>query len=777
MKQIFLSFLFIVIIIFSAYSQKYTISGYVKDNSSGEELLYAVIGVRGQNVGTSTNQYGFYSLSLPKGEYDIVFAYLGFYSDTLHVNLNKNFSKNILLEKLDNSIGKVVVNGQNTDANVKSTDVGVLDLDVKEAKLIPILFGEQDIMKTLQLLPGVSASSEGSSGFYVRGGDADQNLILLDEAPVYNASHLLGFFSVFNSDALNDMKMYKAGIPSKFGGRLSSVTDIRMKNGNMKCWQAAGGIGLISSKLTVEGPIVKDKASLIVSGRRTYADFIVKNLKKDDFKDLTLYFYDLNLKSNVVISQKDRIFLSGYMGRDDFGFGFFGFDWGNKTATLRWNHVFNNKLFMNTSLIYSDFDYGFRMNFNENVVHFGAGIFDYNIKQDFIYYANSKNNIQFGWQTMYHNFKPMSFNVEQNNPDDTLNILKDTSLTPQYALESAIYLSNEQKIGNKLTVLYGTRVSFFNNIGPYNVKTYDENNQITQVDTIAKNQLYNNEFHFEPRLSVNFLINNQNSIKASYNRTVQYLHLLSNSTASSPTDMWMPSSNNVKPEIGDQFSIGYFRNFSDNKFEFSTEFFYKNLYNQVDFEDGADIFFNADVEAEILQGIGKAYGAEVLLRKKTGKFTGWLSYTLLKSERKFDNINDGNWFPARQDRRHDFSVVATYQIFRKLNFSTSWVYYSGDAVTFPVGKYYIDGELVNLYSSRNADRMPDYHRLDVGLTWNIKDTDKFSSDLNISVYNAYNRKNTYSLTFRENSTTGQSEVERLALFGAVPSISWSFKFK
>lgn len=767
--------LFILFSNIFSFSQNYSLSGYVKNEDSGEELLYAVVSVLNKNIGTSTNQYGFYSLTLPQGNYDVIFSYLGFKSDTLSINLKSNITKDISLFKLDNEIDEVIVTGQNSDANVKSTDVGVLDLDVREAKLIPILFGEQDVLKTMQLLPGVSASSEGSSGFYVRGGDSDQNLILLDEAPVYNASHLLGFFSVFNSDALNDMKMYKGGIPSSFGGRLSSVTDIRMKNGNMKHWAAAGGIGLISSKLTVEGPIVKDKSSLIISGRRTYADLVVKSFK-DEFKDLTLYFYDLNMKTNIVLSPKDRIFISGYLGRDDFGLAGFGFDWGNKTATLRWNHVFSNKLFMNTSVIYSDFNYGFKFEFNDTKIGFGAGIFDYNIKQDYTLYANTNNSIKFGWQTMYHNFKPMSFKVLETNPEDSLNLFSDTSLVPQYAVESALYLSNEQKIGDRLTVLYGLRFSVFNNVGPFDVKTYNDLNEITNIDTVAQNEIYNTYYNFEPRLNATFLINDFNSVKLSYNRTVQYLHLLSNSTASSPTDMWMPSSHIVKPEIGGQVSVGYFRNFFDNKFELSTEVFYRNLYNQVDFEDGADIFFNPDVEAQILQGIGRAYGLELLLRKKVGNLTGWFGYTLLKSERKFDEINYGEWFSARQDRRHDLSIVMTYQIFTKLNFSASWVYYTGDAVTFPVGKYYIDGVLVNLYSERNADRMPDYHRLDVGLTWIIKETKKFKTDVNVSVYNAYNRKNAYSITFNQNSS-GQTEAERLALFGTVPSITWSFKFK
>ncbi|MEA3450696.1 MAG: TonB-dependent receptor plug domain-containing protein [Bacteroidota bacterium] len=651
-----------------------------------------------------------------------------------------------------------------------------MDLDLKEAKKIPILFGEQDVLKTLQLMPGVSASSEGNSGYYVRGGDSDQNLILLDESPVYNASHLLGFFSVFNSDAINDVKMYKGGIPARFGGRLSSVTDIRMRNGNLKHWQAAGGLGLISSRLTVEGPIVKDKMPIIISARRTYADLIVKNVK-DEFKDLSLYFYDFNIKTSYQFSRKDRIFLSGYFGRDVFGLKTFGFDWGNKTVTFRWNHIFNNKLFLNTTAIYSDYDYGFKAEFFDNVIRFGAGIADYNFKQDLTWYMNTQNTMRFGWQSIYHNFKPMSFEVVERNPDDTLNAFQDTSLVSQQALESFIYFSNEQKIGNKLTLLYGLRFNIFNNIGPFDSKTYDLNNEIIETIHREKNEFYHTYYSFEPRFNAIFLLNETSSIKASYNKTVQNLHLLSNSTSSSPTDMWMPSTEIVKPEKGDQWSLGFFKNFYDNKYEFSIEGFYRQLYNQVDFEDGAQIMFNPDVEAEIVIGKGRAYGGEFLLRKKTGKFTGWISYTILKSERLFDEINEGDWFSARQDRTHDLSIVATYQILPRLNVSASWVYYTGDAVTFPVGKYYIDGVLINLYSDRNADRMPDYHRLDAGITWTIKDSKKFYSDLNFSVYNAYNRKNAYTISFVENSETGNTEAERLALFGIVPSITWNFRFK
>ena len=771
----------IILLSFPAISQKYTLSGYLKDANNGEELLYAGVFVKNSSDGTTTNEYGFYSLTLPKGTYTISYTYMGYVSKEIKINLNKNISKTIELQQQANEVEEVVINGERSDANVTNTEVSTIKLDIKESKLIPVLFGEQDILKTMQLMPGVSASSEGSSGFFVRGGDSDQNLILLDEAPVYNASHLMGFFSVFNSDALKDLKMFKGGIPAQYGGRISSVTDIRMKNGNMKKYEASGGIGLISSRLTVEGPIKKEKASFIISARRTYADIIVKNVK-EKFKDLDLYFYDLNGKTNIKLGKNDRLYLSGYFGRDVFGTGFMGFDWGNKTATMRWNHVFNNKLFSNTSLIYSDFDYGFKVGFEAFEVKMSAGIYDYNLKQDFNWYLNSNNTINFGFQSMYHKFKPMKFRIKfetdstsnnNNNEDDET---KDTDLAEQQALENAIYISNKQKIGNKLSLQYGLRISNMYNIGAYTVKTFDADSKVTDSIVYKENEFYSPYFGFEPRLNATFLINKTNSVKASYNRTYQYLHLLSNSTSGSPTDMWMPSTPNIKPEYGDQIALGYFRNFKDNAFEFSIEGFYKDLKNQVDFKDGADAFGNPDIEAELVFGIGRAYGLEFLLKKTVGKFTGWMSYTLLKSERKFEKISNNNWFSARQDRTHDFALVASYKLTPKIIFSGTWVYYTGDAATFPVGKYEVDGNILNLYTERNGDRIPNYHRLDFGLTYILKDSKKFYNDINISVYNVYNRKNVYSLTFQENEITGKSEVERLALFGIVPSITWNFRF-
>lgn len=752
----------------TAFAQEnFTISGYMRDANSGEELLYANVVIKGTTNGVTTNLYGFYSLSMPKGNYTVQYSYLGYDTKEVTINLDKDVTQTVELGAASELLEEVVVKAEKENENITNTEVSVVTLDIKEAKVIPVLLGEQDILKTIQLLPGVSSSSEGSSGFFVRGGNADQNLILLDEAPVYNAAHLLGFFSVFNSDAIKDVKLYKGGIPAQYGGRASSVLDVRMKNGNMKKWTASGGIGLISSRLTLEGPLVKDKGSIIVSGRRTYADLVLRAVN-DDFSGTDLFFYDLNFKANYKINEKDRIYLSGYLGRDVFGTDDFGFDWGNQTATLRWNHIFSSKLFSNTSIIYSDYDYGFKIENAGINIDLQAGIYDYNFKQDFNFYANPNNQLQFGLQAIYHRFKPAVFSFDNDAADE---------IEQQQALEGGIYIANEQKVNERLSLNYGVRLSSLSNIGPYTVKEYNENNEIIKETAYENSEFYNNYFGLEPRINATFVMNEVSSIKASYNRNYQYLHILSNSNSGTPTDLWVPSTPLIKPEIADQVALGYFRNFDKNKYKFSVEGYYKTLQNQVDYENGAETFSNPDIEAELVFGKGRAYGLEFLLEKQKGKFTGWVSYTLAKSERQFDAINNGEWFSARQDRTHDVSIVASYKIIPKLVVSASFVYSTGDAVTFPTGKYYVDGELVNLYSERNGSRMPDYHRMDLGITWTLKDSDKFYNDLNISCYNLYNRKNAYSITFQESETNpGTTEAVRLALFGIVPSISWNFKF-
>lgn len=774
---------------FTLFSQNYTISGSLTDSESGEDLIGARVLVKDQpGVGAITNVYGFYSLTLPKGQYTIVFQSISFASQEFDIVLDKNITKNLELTPESALLNTVEVTGEKADENITSAEMGVDKIKVKDLDAIPVLFGEKDVMKTMQLLPGVKSAGEGGAGFYVRGGGADQNLILLDGAPVYNASHLLGFFSVFNSDALKDVKLYKGGAPAQFGGRLSSVMDISMKEGNSKKLVVNGGIGLISSKITIEAPIVKDKGSFIVSGRRTYVDAflpLMKN-KNADLSKSTLYFYDLNLKANYRIGEKDRLFLSGYFGRDKFGFSDqFGFTWGNTTATARWNHIFSEKLFSNTSFIYSNYNYKINFGSGNESFQIGSEIQDFNVKQDFDYYLNTNNTLKFGGNFVHHTFRP----GEIETGSDISFVLND--LSERYSLESALYISNEQKIKKRLTLVYGLRYSNFTQIGPGDIYTYDLDGVVTDTTTYEDwkaVQAYNG---LSPRFSMSYLLNEKSSIKASYARTYQYLHLLSNSTSSSPTDVWVPSSNNIKPQIADQYSVGYFRNFNDNMLEFSTEIYYKNMQNTIDYKDGAEVTLNPTVEGQLLFGVGRAYGVELLLKKRKGKFTGWVSYTYSKTEKLFDDINQGNWFPAKQDRTHDVSVVAIYKLNERLTVSGTWVYYTGAAVTFPSGKYEVDGQLVSYFTERNGYRMPDYHRMDIGVTLKNKnyklitdiDTGKekripkrFESSWNFSVYNAYGRENAYSITFRENETTGETEAVQISLFKIIPSISYNFKF-
>ncbi|MCB9224351.1 MAG: TonB-dependent receptor [Crocinitomicaceae bacterium] len=774
---------------FLSFSQeKFTLSGTLKDGGSGEDLIGArVTVVELPGTGAITNEYGFYSLTLPQGTYTIRYKSLGFISGEFQIELNQDIQKNIELVPEGKTLTTVNVTAEKLDENVKSAEMGVDKLSMKDIENIPVLFGEKDPLKTIQLLPGVKSAGEGNSGFYVRGGGADQNLILLDGAPVYNASHLLGFFSVFNSDALKDIKLYKGGAPAEFGGRLSSVLDIKMKEGNLKKFSASGGIGLISSKLTLEAPIVKDKGSFIVSGRRTYADLFLKLSKDENAQNSILYFYDLNAKANYRLGDKDRLFISGYFGRDKFGFADqFGFDWGNTTATLRWNHIYNDKLFGNTSFIFSNYNYKIKFGADDETFEIGSVIQDFNLKQDFDWYINENNTVTFGANVIHHTFKPGQ--IETGSGIDF--VLSDVPNT--YSVESAVYISNEQKIGKRVTLIYGLRGSNFTQLGNDDVVyTFNTAGEVTQTDSTKLWQNVQSYWGLSPRFSSNFLLNEKSSIKAGYARTFQYLHLISNSTASSPTDIWLPSSVNIKPQIADQFSLGYFRNFLNNQLEFSTEVYYKIMQNVIDYRDGAEVTLNPTVEGELLFGRGRAYGLELLLKKRRGKFTGWVSYTLSRTEKLFTDINDSSWFPARQDRTHDVSIVGMYNINDQFTVSASWVYYTGNAVTFPSGKYEIDGQIVNYYTERNGYRMPDYHRLDLGMTFyhkkyrEVKDPEtgqmkqvpkKWLSSWNVSVYNAYARENAYTISFRENPDTGETEAVQLALFKVIPSITYNFKF-
>lgn len=773
MKYIF--FFALLLSSFQLFAQKYTISGSVRDSSNGEDLFGAAVIVKElSNVGTLTNAYGFYSLSLKEGTYTLVYRSSGFQTKEISIELNKNIEKNIELSIPADvqQIEEVKVSAEKENENITSSGMNVTKFDPKSIETIPVLFGEKDIMKTLQLTPGVKTAGEGNSGFFVRGGGADQNLILLDEAPVYNASHLLGFFSVFNSDAIRDVSMYKSGIPAEFGGRASSVVDVKMRDGNNKKFGASGGIGLISSRLTLEAPIVKNKGSFIISGRRSYADLFLKLSNQEDLKDTKLFFYDLNAKANYRISNKDRIFLSGYFGRDEFGLGNdFGFSWGNATGTLRWNHIINEKLFSNTTLVRSTFDYAFNIGQGDDGFGIKSSIKDWNLKQDFSYFINEKNTLKFGLNGIHHTFKPGSLTGENDSFNEII-------LNSRYALEVGAYVQNEMKIGNRVKLMYGLRYSGFNYMGDGTDYAFDNKGNV--IDEQEYDRWEKIKYHqgLEPRLSGSYTISENNSIKASYGRNYQYLHQLSNSTTSSPTDNWVPSSSNVKPQIADQVALGYYQNLKKNMFRISTEIYYKNLANQIDYRNGAQLILNDQVEGELVYGQGRAYGLELLLEKKKGKFTGWLSYTLSRSLRQFDEINDGKEFSARQDRIHDISLVLMYKVNKAIALSTSWIYYTGDAVTFPSGKYELNGDYVPYYTERNGYRMPDYHRMDVGLTWYMKDRKKFEHNLNFSIYNVYARENAYTITFEEDPDDPSKTVAvQTTLFKLIPSITYNFNLK
>jgi hypothetical protein len=760
------------ITIFSNAQNKYTFSGTVKDSLSGEALIGAYILFPEANTSCVSNSYGFYSITLPQGNYKARFTYLGYKPKTISLKLVSDISENIELQENTVTMQEVTIQAEAPNRNVTSTEMSVQKLDIKESRSIPILFGEQNIMATMQLLPGVKSAGEGNSGFYVRGGTADQNLVLLDEAPVYNTSHLLGFFSVFNSDAIKDVKLYKGGIPAEYGGHLSSVMDIRMNDGNSKSYEVSGGIGLISSRLSVEGPIVKDKGSFMISARRTYADLFLKLSKDSNQNRSTLYFYDLNLKANYSLGDRDHIYLSGYFGRDVFSYaGRFGIEWGNATATLRWNHLFSNKLFLNSSFIFSNYNYVISLEGANLLVNISSGIKDFNLKEDFQYYLNPKSTIKFGFNSTYHTFFPGTLRAK----NDTL--LNNLILQGKTALESGLYYSQEYNVSDYLTLNYGARLSVFTVLGPGTFYTYDADGFKTDSAVYRNHSVVKNYYGFEPRLSLTYLLNQTSSLKASYTRIYQYLHLLSNTTSGNPTDLWLPTSNNIKPQWADQWVLGYFKNLASNNYEASVEVYYKTMKNLIDYKSGADIILNPDVESQLLYGKGVAYGTEFFIKKKEGRLTGWISYTLSRTFRQFDEINNGKRFPAKQDRIHDISIVAVYKLSPKWTLASTWVFNTGDAVTFPSGLYIVNGLITPYYTERNGYRMPDYHRLDFSATYLKKVNNKREHSWNFSIYNVYARRNAYAINFRQNpADPSQTHAVRLSLFSIIPSVTYNFKF-
>lgn len=757
-----------ILLCFSAFvsAQSLTISGYITDKKNGETLIGASVVLKTNNqTGVSTNDFGFYSLTLPRGDYELVFSFIGYDPQTISVNLAENKKINIALSENSVSLNEVVVSAVKNNTKITQSQMGVEKINVAAINKLPVLLGERDVLKTMQLLPGVKSAGEGQSGFTVRGGTVDQNLILLDDAPVYNAAHLLGFFSTFNSDAIKDVTLYKGTAPSQYGGRISSVVDVKMNEGNNQNMGVSGGIGLISSKLNVEAPIQKGKSSFLITGRRTYADMFLK--LTDQFKDNQLYFYDLNTKFNYRFSDKDRLFVSGYFGRDVLSFSnSFGINWGNSTATVRWNHLFNDKLFSNTSFIYSNYDYNIDIKSNANPFSILSRVRDWNVKQEFQYFPNSKNEWKFGYNVIHHTVTP----GEITNTESTNNLSD-----PKYGLESALYATNDWQASSKLKVNYGMRLSNFVVLGGSTYYELDAAKNI--IDTLNPTSPVKNYVNIEPRLSLSYVLNEHSSLKAAYTRNTQNLHLITNSVTTSPTDKWIMNTNIVKPEIGDQVSLGYFHNFKDNMFELSAETYYKWLKNQIDYKDAADER-NPVIETQLLSGKGKAYGLELLLKKNQGKLTGWVGYTLSKTEKQIDGINQNKWYAARQDRTHDISLVTMYDISKRWNISAVWVYQTGNAVTFPSGKYEVAGQTTWLYTERNGYRMPDYHRLDLGATFKLKERKRFSSELSFSLYNAYGRENPYTITFEKSETDPNKTVAiQTALFKQVPSISWNFKFK
>ena len=761
------------VVTFAQTPVKYTISGYVKDVKTGEEIIGATIIIKEiPATGVNTNAYGFFSITIPEGTYTIITQFVGYEPKSEQVVLKQNTKMDFILSEKTNQLNEVVVTDEKKNDNITNTSMGVDKLDIQQINNIPVLFGEKDVLKTLSLLPGVKSAGEGNSGFYVRGGTADQNLILLDEATVYNASHLLGFFSVFNSDAIKDVTLFKGTQPAEYGGRLSSVLDIKMKDGNDKNYTVSGGIGIISSRINIEGPIVKDKGSFMISARRTYADAFLKLSRDSTTRQARLYFYDVNVKANYTLNDKNRVYLSGYFGKDVLGLGSkFGINWGNATGTLRWNHLFSEKLFSNTSLIFTNYDYKIDVVTGGNSIDIISRIQDYGINQDFQYFVNSKNKIKFGFTSTFHKIIPGAITSTSNSPISKLH------LENKYAWENALYISHEVKATEKFSFEYGLRLSSFSLLGPGDFYSYDSNGNPIDSSKYSNGQFVKTYYNLQPRVTANYVLNEKNSIKASYNRNAQNLHLISNSTSGNPTDLWIPSSKNVKPEICDQVSLGYFRNLKNNMFEFSTEVYYKNMQNQIDYKDGAQLTLNANIESQLLFGKGRAYGVEFFLKKKYGRFNGWIGYTLSKTEREIAGINMANWYPAKQDRTHDISIVLIYDLTKKWTVSATWVYYTGNAVTFPSGKYEVAGQVVNYYTERNGYRMPAYHRLDIGATWQRKKTEKFESSWNFSVYNAYGQENAYTITFQQDpNDPTKTQAVQTTLFRWVPSITYNFKF-
>jgi TonB dependent receptor/CarboxypepD_reg-like domain/TonB-dependent Receptor Plug Domain len=784
-KKIFFFLAFLFFLLNSSFAQnKYTISGYIKDSLTGETLIGATLQVSSNAGGVNSNAYGFYSITLNAGEYTITCSFVGYDSKQAVVQLNSNHSINFLLLPKATSSQEVVIYGRRRDENVKNSQMGRFDLSVNKVKALPVLLGEVDLLKTLQLLPGIRNAGEGNTGLYVRGGGPDQNLIILDDAVVYNTGHLFGFFSVFNADAIKNVTLIKGGMPAQYGGRLSSVLDVAMKDGNANKLQVDGGIGLIASRISIQGPIKKDKMSFIVSARRTYIDVLVKPFipKSSQFSGSGYYFYDLNTKVNYKISDKDRLYLSGYFGKDVFDFRnsqrafSANIPWGNATATLRWNHVFNQKLFANITLVYNKYNFAFNASQSSFNLKLTSGIKDLNAKVDFDYYPAPQHKVKFGGLYTHHTFTP---NVLSGSQDST--VFAPNNANSKYANEAALYVQDDWELTDKIRINLGIRYSSFAQVGPYTKYTVDANGNKLDSTSYGRGDKVKAYGGFEPRATIRFAINDQTSVKASVTRNLQYIHLVSNAGSTLPTDLWVPSTYYVQPQKAWQYSTGLFKNFKDNTYETSLEVYYKDMRNQIEYKEGYTPSLT-DPEQQFVFGKGWSYGAELYVGKNKGRLTGWLGYTLSWTYRKFPQLNGGEEYFAKYDRRHDLSLVATYELSKKWKLSGVFVYGTGNATTLPVRFYIINGVLTQEYSLVDQYRLPAYHRLDFAATYAPahKKKKKIQGSWVFSVYNVYNRANPYFIYFDQTGSpynnTLQVQARQVSLFPVIPAVTYNFHF-
>tara|TARA_B100000949_G_scaffold235383_1_gene258235 strand:- start:191 stop:2593 length:2403 start_codon:yes stop_codon:yes gene_type:complete len=769
--------------------EKYTLSGTISEASSNEKLIGVTVAVSELKTGTTTNEYGFYSITLPEGEYQIVVSYLGFQEIVENITLDRDVKQDFNLVERAEALQEVVVTDNVEKLDIRKPQMSVTSLASNTIKEIPVVLGESDVIKSLLLLPGVTSAGEASSGFNVRGGAADQNLILLDEATVFNSSHLFGLFSVFNPDAIKDVKLFKGGIPARYGGRVSSVLDIFQKEGNSKEFKVNGGIGAVASRLLIEGPIQKDKTAFLAGGRASYAHLFLPLFDIDN----KAYFYDLNTKINHKINENNNIFLSGYFGRDLFNISDrFVNVYGNGVGNLRWNHLFSDKLFSNLSLIYSDYYYGLELDFVG--FEWNSGIQNFNVKYDLKHYLNNKLQMNYGINSIYYVFNPGK--IVPNSPDS--GIVED-QLTKKYANENAAYIDVEHEITDNLSVEYGLRVSQFSRLGQDEFFVYANDNPVEfnsfsqtyreaePIDTIhsGRGGTLETFFNWEPRISMSYTFKENNSIKASYTRLAQYLHLISNTSSPTPLDVWTPSGPFVKPQLLDQFAAGYFRNIDEGAYSLEVETFYKTIQNRIDYIDGANLIANDAIEQIILNGEARAYGLELLLRKNEGRFNGWLAYTLSKSEQRTPGrsssetgINMGEWYNTPYDKTHDLSIYGSFELNEKWSFNANFIYQTGQPTNYPIGQFEFEDVTIPYYGLRNKERLPDYHRLDISaiLTPKRNKGRKIQSEWVFSLYNAYSRKNAASINFRENEDTGRNEAIRTSIFGIIPSVTYNFKF-